>query len=110
MKRTMYLGMILIVISLPLLQTSSCYLWKEDREEGANAHMNKKKSIPKAGQELRDIFGRVIDWIDCGEMLQGMVTECVPVLDVLGDMTKVFSRDLVAIKRTRRSLRPGSRP
>src|SRR5260221_159260 len=101
MKRAMYLGMILIVISLPLLQTSSCYLWKEVREEAANAHMNKQKSIPKAGQELRDMFGRVIDWI------QGMVTECA--LDVLGDVAKVWSRDLVVIKRTKRSLRPGSR-
>jgi len=107
MKRTMYLEMILIVISLPLLQTSSCYMWKEVREEGTNAHMNKQKRIPRAGHELRDMFGRVTNWIDCGEMLQGMVTECA--LDVVRDVAKVWSRDLVVAKRKKWSLRPGSR-
>lgn len=69
--------------------------------------MNKQKSTPKARRELRDIFERVIDWIDPSEKLQGMVMKCT--LDVLGDRAKVLLRDLVAVKRTKWGLRPGSR-
>jgi hypothetical protein len=57
--------------------------------EGTNTPMNKQKSIPKAGQELRDIFRRVIGWVDCGEMLQGRVTERA--LDILWDIAKAVS-------------------
>lgn len=69
--------------------------------------MNKQKSTPKARRELRDIFERVIDWIDPSEKLQEMVIGGT--LDVLVDMTKVLSRGLVVAKRTKWSLRPGSR-
>ena len=69
--------------------------------------MNKQKSTPKAGRELRDIFKWVIDRIDPSEALQGMVIERTP--DFLRDMTKALSRDLAAIKGTKWSLRPGSR-
>lgn len=69
--------------------------------------MNKQKNAQKAGWELRDVFERVIDRIDLGETLQRVVIECT--LDVLGDVVKVLLRDWVAIKRTKRGLRPGSR-
>ena len=66
--------------------------------------MNKQKSTPKARRELRDIFEKVIDWIDPNEKLQGMVMEYT--LDVLGNMVKVLLRDLVAAKSTKWGLRP----
>lgn len=72
---------------------------KEGREEGPKAQVNKQKSTPKAGRKLRDIFKRVIDRIDLSEALQGMVIERT--IDVLGDMAKALSRDLVAIKGTK---------
>ena len=69
--------------------------------------MNKKKSTSKARRELRGIFERVIEWIGPREKLQKKMIEWT--LDGLGDMAKVFPRDLVAAKSTKWSHRPRSR-
>ena len=52
------------------------------------------------------MYERVTDWTDPSEMLKGMMIERT--VDVLGDMAKVFLRDLMVIKRTKCRLRPGS--
>ena len=61
--------------------------WKEDREEEPKAHVNKQKSSPKPGREQRDVFERILGWINRGETLQvGMALEYA--LDAFEEMAR----------------------
>lgn len=66
------------------------FSWREDREEGPKTHVNKQKGRPKPERGQRDIFERIVDWINPIEAL-GMVIGCAP--DTFKEISQEKAKD-----------------